>query len=100
MPTAAAYQLFVKQETSHVLDAALAAKHPPQVLIGAPTYTGDSLWFHASAENMQSALAGVTAGLNSDTQTRPFVGVAIYRYAVTTDADWATYDRMWLGQQS
>ena len=100
MPTAGAYQLFVKEETSHVLDAALAAKHPPQVLIGAPTYTGDSLWFHASAENMSSALAGVTAGLNSDTQTQPFVGVAIYRYAVTTDADWSTYDQLWLGQRS
>ncbi len=100
MPTAGAYQLFVKEETSHVLDAALAAKYPPQVLIGAPTYTGDSLWFHASAENMQSALAGVTAGLNSDTQPQPFVGVAIYRYGVTTDADWATYNRMWLGQKS
>jgi len=100
MPTAGAYQLFVKEETSHVLDAALAARHPPQVLIGAPTYTGDSVWFHSSAENMRSALAGVTAGLNSDTHAQPFVGVAIYRYGVTTPADWTTYDQLWLGQRS
>ncbi len=98
MPTAAAYQIFVQQETKHILAAISTAKHPPQLLIGVPTYGGDSLFFHASAENMTSALAGVTAGLNSVGDTAPFVGVAIYRLAVTSDADWQVYDRVWLGQ--
>lgn len=98
MPTAGAYQIFVQQETKHILAAIATAQRPPQLLIGVPTYSGDSRWFHASAENMTSALAGVTAGLNSASDTRPFVGVAIYRLAVTSDADWRVYDHVWLGE--
>ena len=98
MPTAAAYQIFVQQETKHILAAISTAQHPPQLLIGVPTYSGDSLYFHDTAENMTSALTGVTAGLNSAPDTQPFVGVAIYRLAVTSDADWQVYDRVWLGQ--
>ncbi|MDE3230400.1 MAG: hypothetical protein KGO05_11000 [Chloroflexota bacterium] len=99
MPTAGAYSLFVAQETKHILDAVNSAQTPPQLLIGVPTYSGDSAWFHASAENMTSALAGITAGLNGATDPSPFVGVAIYRLAVTSDTDWQVYDRVWLGQR-
>jgi spore germination protein YaaH len=98
MPSAKAYQIYMQQETKHILEAVDTAQRPPQLLMGVPTYSGDSLYFHAYAENMASALAGVTAGLNSASDTRPFVGVAIYRLAVTSDADWAIYDHVWLGQ--
>lgn len=98
MPTARLYQIFVQQETKHILDAVNSAQPPPQLLIGVPTYSGDSAWFHSSAENMTSALAGVTAGLNSATHPAPFAGVAIYRLAVTSDADWRVYNHVWLGQ--
>lgn len=98
MPTAGLYQIFVQQETKHILDAVNSAQPPPQLLMGVPTYSGDSAWFHSSAENMTSALAGVTAGLNSSTNPAPFAGVAIYRLAVTSDADWRVYDHVWLGQ--
>ena len=98
MPTAWSYQLAVKQETQHILDAVRSAPHPPQVLIGLPTYPGNGFWFHDSAENMETGLNGVVAGLNSDHTTAPFTGVAIYRYALTTNGDWGTYDRLWLGK--
>jgi hypothetical protein len=98
MPTGWAYQLAVKQETQHILDAARSAAHPPQVLIGLPTYPGNDFWFHDSAENMETGLNGVIAGLNSDRTTAPFAGVAIYRYALTTPSEWQTYDRLWLGK--
>jgi spore germination protein YaaH len=98
MPTAGAYQIYVQQETKHILEAVSAAKHPPELLIGVPTYSGDTLYFHDTAENMASGLAGVAAGLNSATDTRPFAGVAIYRLAVTSDTDWQVYDHVWLGQ--
>ncbi len=98
MPTSQTYEIFVQQETKHILAAVRTANHPPQVLIGVPTYTGDNAWFHDSAENMRSALTGVIAGLNSDTETQPFTGVAIYRLAVTSPSDWQTYDQLWLGQ--
>lgn len=98
MPTPAMYRIFVQQETKHILEAIDTAQKPPQLLIGVPTYSGNSLWFHDSAENMTTALAGVTAGLNSASDTKPFVGVAIYRLAVTRDSDWHVYNRVWLGQ--
>ncbi len=98
MPNAQAYEIFVQQETKHILAAVRTASHPPQVLMGIPTYTGDTTWFHDSAENMRTALTGVINGLNSDAETAPFVGVAIYRLAVTSPADWQTYDQLWLGK--
>lgn len=98
MPTPTTYQLAVKQETANILSAVRSAANPPQVLIGLPTYPGDNFWFHDTAENMRTGLSGVIAGLNSDRDTSPFTGVAIYRYALTSDDDWNTYDKMWLGK--
>ncbi|HEX9036767.1 MAG TPA: glycosyl hydrolase family 18 protein [Ktedonobacterales bacterium] len=99
-PTAQAYEIFVQQETKHILAAVRTARRPPEVLIGVPTYNGDNAWFHQSAENMRTGLLGVIAGLNSDDETQPFAGVAIYRMAVTSDADWRTYDELWLGEST
>jgi hypothetical protein len=98
MPTENLYSLTVKQETANILTAVRQARHPPEVLIGVPTYAGNDFWFHDAAENMGSALQGVTAGLNSSHETAPFVGVAIYRLATTTPAEWASYERHWLGK--
>lgn len=97
MPTASLYSLAVKQETANVLDAVRTARHTPDVLIGIPSYSGSGFWFHDSAENMESALQGVTAGLNSNRDTSSFVGVAVYRLATTDSAEWITYQRLWLG---
>jgi hypothetical protein len=97
MPTAPAYSLVVKQQTQNILAAVRSVGRPPQVLFGIPTYPGNDRWYHDSAENMASGLAGVTAGLNSDTASSPFAGVAIYRFALTSDDSWNTYDRVWLG---
>lgn len=98
VPAPQLYQITVQQETTHILDAVRSASHPPRVLIGLPTYTGDSLWFHSSAENLTTGLSGVVAGLNSNRDTHPFVGVAIYRYGLTTNADWDQYNALWLGK--
>ncbi len=98
MPTAGLYQVFVKQETQHILEAVRGVARPPQVLIGVPTYTGNSFWFHDSAENAGTGLDGVIAALNSVPDDSPFAGVAVYRYATTTDASWQTYERLWLGR--
>ncbi len=98
MPTPALYELAVKEETQNILEAARTAPHPPQVLIGLPTYTGNTTWFHDTAENMTTGLKGVTAGLNCGEDTSYFQGVAIYRYGTTSAAAWTTYDHLWLGQ--
>ena len=98
MPSAGLYTLTVKQETANILNAARQARHTPDVLIGVPTYGGNDFWYHDTAENMDTGLSGVIAGLNSDRNTSPFVGVAIYRLATTSAAEWATYERLWLGK--
>lgn len=97
MPTGSLYQLFVKEQAQHILEAVRTAHHPPQLLIGIPTYPGDDTWHHAAAENMATGLAGVTAGLNSAPTAAPFTGIAIYRYALTTPQDWSAYNSAWLG---
>jgi spore germination protein YaaH len=100
MPTAGLYELAIKQETQHILEAAEAAPHPPRVMIGLPSYTGNSTWFHDQAENVRSGLKGVADGLNSGSNISSFDGVAIYRYGTTTDADWADYRALWLSGSS
>jgi hypothetical protein len=98
MPTARAYEIFVQQETEHILDAVRSANHPPQVLIGLPTYPGNSFWFHDTAENVTTGLSGVISGLNSNRDTSAFTGVAIYRFATTSSQDWSIYRSLWLGK--
>ena len=98
IPSGPLYSLYVKQKTQNILAAVRSARHPPQVLIGLPTYAGDGFWFHAAAENLDNGLSGVIAGLNSDRDSAPFAGIAIYRFATTDDATWHLYDDMWLGR--
>ncbi len=98
MPTAPLYEALVQQETANVLRDVRLAGANTAVIIGIPTYTGDSRIFHAAAENMRTGLTGVVNGLNSGGVGAAFDGVAIYPKWLTTDADWATYERLWLGQ--
>lgn len=97
MPTAGTYRLMLKQETQHILEAVRSVHTPPEVLIGIPSYAGDNPWFHDRAENVGTALAGITDGLNSSRETAPFTGVALYRLATTNDDEWRDYERTWLG---
>ncbi|GAC1460523.1 MAG: glycoside hydrolase family 18 protein [Ktedonobacterales bacterium] len=97
LPAGLLYRVDVKQQTQHILEAVRSARHPPEVLVGLPTYHENGLWFHDAAENLSNGIAGIVAGLNSDPDDQPFAGIAIYRYAVTSDADWTVYDRLWLG---
>jgi Glycosyl hydrolases family 18 len=98
LPAANLYEALTKEETEHILDANNRAAHPAQVLIGIPTYHDNGPGFHDTAENMLSGLNGVTAGLNSGEDTSHFGGVAIYPLWLTTQSDWQTYNRLWLGE--
>jgi hypothetical protein len=95
IPSGAVYRVFVQQETKNILEAVRSARHPPQVLIGLPSYHDNGFWFHDAAENLENGLAGVTAGLNASRDDTPFAGVAIYRFATTDASDWAVYERWW-----
>lgn len=97
IPSGPLYRTFVKQQTQNILEAVRSARHPPQVLIGLPTYRGNGFWFHDAAENLADGIPGVVDGLNANRDTSPFVGLALYRYATTEPSDWQTYERLWLG---
>ena len=97
MATAPLYQALVQQETAHVLRAVQRGSYQTHVIIGIPTFKGSSRAFHDSAENMHTGLNGIISGLNYSTFHSAFQGVAVYPEWLTTNDDWSTYDRMWLG---
>lgn len=88
------YTQFVKFQTSHILNTVSSA----EVLIGVPTYKRATWSHHPDAENIESGLQGVIAGLNSSNKIDNFAGVAIYPLWETSDADWETFRRLWLGR--
>ncbi len=94
LPWAPAYSLFMKLQTSSILGAVKSA----EVLMGVPTYYEPS-WGHSpDAENVDSAIKGVVAGLNSTKATDNFAGVAIYPLWETSEEKWEAYRRLWLGR--
>jgi hypothetical protein len=97
LPAGMLYRTFVKQQTQNILEAVRSARHPPQVLIGLPTYHDNGFWFHDAAENLANGIPGVVDGLNANRDTQPFAGLALYRFATTEPGTWQTYERLWLG---
>ncbi|HEU5317023.1 MAG TPA: glycoside hydrolase family 18 protein [Chloroflexota bacterium] len=68
------------------------------VLVGVPTSRERTFTHVPSAESMSSGLLGTIDGLN-DAAARPraITGVAVYPHWETTEEDWRTYRRLWLG---
>ncbi len=97
MPAAFLYRSWTQLQVVS-LTQALAGTHA-HIYLGVPTSeerTGSHLpW----AENMQTGLGGVIAGLN-DAESHPDVitGVAVYPYWETSEDEWRTYSELWLGQ--
>jgi hypothetical protein len=70
-----------------------------ELLFGVPTSEEESSTHHVSAETMDSGLNGIIDGLNDDeAQAGAVNGVAIYPYWETDAAEWALYDKLWLGK--
>ncbi len=98
IPWGRAYSLYTKQQTTNILWATRDTE--TQVLIGVPVYSGDSAGFHERAENITTGLRGITAGLNNSPpeSLARFAGVAIYPHWQADGAEWAIYERQWLGR--
>jgi hypothetical protein len=98
IPFANLYIKFVGWQTGQVLDA---LRDYPQcrVLVGLPTYSGERLTFHASAENVGSGLQGVIEGVRdlrrSGDMPSNFAGVALFAEWSTSPDEWSLYDRVW-----
>ncbi len=70
-----------------------------QIYLGISTSNEKSSSHDPMIENMSNGLRGVVSGLNdADTQPGKITGVAIYPYWETTDEEWQTYTKLWLGQ--
>jgi hypothetical protein len=70
-----------------------------EILIGIPTSEEYSSSHDPAVENMQTGLTGLLAGLNDlDAQPERISGVAIYPYWDTSEDEWQTYSKLWLGQ--
>ena len=69
-----------------------------ELLLGVPTSEEATWTHHPWAENMESGLRGIIAGLNDRAATPETVtGVAIYPYWETGVGEWAIYESQWLG---
>ncbi|MFN8498357.1 MAG: glycosyl hydrolase family 18 protein [Anaerolineae bacterium] len=70
-----------------------------ELFFGVPTSEERTRTHWPNAENMRSGLEGVLDGLSTaDAMPRGVIGVAVYPYWETDDAEWATYKSLWLGQ--
>jgi hypothetical protein len=68
------------------------------LLIGVPTHQDERGGFGAGAENLKSALIGVAHAMPSGGDAPAELGLAVYSFATTDEADWATWRQYWLGQ--
>jgi hypothetical protein len=71
-----------------------------RLFMGVPTYEDEHFGFHPTAENMQSGLRGIGIGLAlGDPPAGESFGAAVYANWTTDEAEWAIWQRDWLGQR-
>jgi len=76
---------------------AVASAKNSSLLMGVPTYEDRTAFHHPGIENMQNALAGVTAGKARLGQNAPVLaGVAVYAYWTTGPEEWLTFREEWM----
>jgi len=67
--------------------------------IGISTSEEHTTSHNPAAENMQTGLEGLIAGLNdADARSGVVTGVAIYPYWETSSDEWDLYTTLWLGR--
>ena len=71
-----------------------------RVLIGVPSYEDVPASSNPEVENLETALLGVRAALESHGPVAPdcFEGVAIYANWVTDEQEWTDFERVWRGR--
>ncbi|MBU1992110.1 MAG: glycosyl hydrolase family 18 protein [Patescibacteria group bacterium] len=85
----------------HQLIAATRALDDKEVFIGIPTYDDIKAGFNPAVENIRTGLLGIVDGLNNLRSDKDsFAGVAIYSNWETDQAEWNTYDELWLTPSS
>jgi hypothetical protein len=97
LPSAGLYRWFTRRQVIQITRA--LAQETVGVYIGVPTSEERTLTHRPRAENMTSGLQGVLDGLDDPRAVAAAVtGVAIYPYWETDAAEWAAYQKLWLGE--
>lgn len=92
------YSVFVMEKTVAVLQRLKTERISCRVMLGVPTYD-DAPRHRKSAENIPSAVQGVSAALNrSDPGFENFEGLALYAYWTTDENEWKDFQSLWLGK--
>jgi hypothetical protein len=95
-----AYVEFVRHQTGLLLDWA-CAEPGHELLIGIPSYEDVPTYSDPLIENLRTAAQGVRAALERlDEPPACFSGVAIYANWVTSEEEWATYQRHWIAAEA
>ena len=98
LPHALLYRQFARFEAIEITQALQEAD--VEVLLGVPTSEEETASHRPYAENMESGLQGIIDGLNDhDSYPSVITGVAIYPYWETDPTEWASYERLWLGDR-
>ena len=98
MPTPRLFADTVSEQVTHVCRAAARTAPHCRILIGVPTYRTGGWSHNPRAENLETALRGVRAGVARLTpaERKAFASIAPFADYTTTEEDWATYRRDWL----
>lgn len=67
------------------------------ILAGVPTYDDRTEGHDPASENLEWALPGVATAAAAAGNPGRFAGVALYAHWQTSDDEWATFDRLWVG---
>ena len=90
------YSVFVMEKTGAVLQRLKSERISCRVMLGIPTYD-DAPRHRQSAENIASAVQGVSAALNgSYPGFENFEGLALYAYWTTDQNEWQDFQDLWI----
>lgn len=97
LPTPAMYRQWTKFEVIALTRTLVYTD--VRVFVGIPTSEEITRTHKPKAENMRNGLRGTVGGLNDWASWSKIVtGVAVYPYWETDDAEWETYQKLWLGE--
>ena len=97
LSSAADYSQWVAYQVSTFADAIGALNTDTELLIAIPTFDAELPGHDPAIENVDSAVAGIQAGLQQAGANASYVkGLAIYADWTTDDTEWAAFQKDWI----
>ncbi len=97
LPTASDYSQWVAYQVKTFADAIGALNTNTELLIAIPTFDAEPPGHDPAIENIDSAVAGIRAGLQQAGSNASYVkGLAIYADWTTDDTEWADFQKTWV----